>query len=119
MESAVSSNIRAMIADVEVENLDAAIPFYRELAGDVEVRRFPYRELELALVGPFLLYSGPLEKYVSQTATVVVDSLDAVLEALSKAGGEVLEAPNEVPNGTRIVARHPDGAVFEYMKPRT
>jgi len=118
-EVAVSSNIRAMIADVEVDNLDAAIPFYRELAGDVEVRRFPYLELELALVGPFLLYSGPLEKYVSQTATVVVESLDPVLEALSKAGGEVLEAPNEVPNGRRIVARHPDGSVFEYMQPRT
>ena len=33
-----------MIADVEVESLEAAIPFYRELAGDVEVRRFPYRD---------------------------------------------------------------------------
>jgi hypothetical protein len=78
-KSDMSSNIRAMIADVEVESLEAAIPFYRELAGDVEVRRFPYRDLELALVGPFLLYSGPLEKYVSQTATVIVDSLDPVL----------------------------------------
>src|SRR5882757_445988 len=98
--SAVSSNIRAMVANVEVKDLEAAIPLYRELAGDVEVRRFPYLDLELALVGPFLLYAGPLEKYVSQTA-----------------GGELLEAPNEVPNGTRIVARHPDGAVFEYMQP--
>jgi hypothetical protein len=113
----VSSNIRAMVANVEVKDLEAAIPLYRELAGDVEVRRFPYLDLELALVGPFLLYAGPLEKYVSQTATVVVDSLDPVLDALRKAGGELLEAPNEVPNGTRIVARHPDGAVFEYMQP--
>ncbi|MEV7341927.1 VOC family protein [Streptomyces sp. NPDC093544] len=115
----MSSNIRAMIANVEVENLDAAIPFYRELAGDVEVRRFPYQELELALVGPFLLYSGPLDNYVSQTATVLVDSLDSVLDALGKAGAELLEEPNEVPNGTRIVARHPDGSVFEYMQPRS
>jgi predicted enzyme related to lactoylglutathione lyase len=115
----VSSNIRAMIADVEVENLEAAIPFYRELAGDVEVRRFPYRDLELALVGPFLLYSGPLEKYVSQTATVIVDSLDPVLKALNGSGAEVLEVPSEVPNGTRIVARHPDGSVFEYLQPPT
>jgi hypothetical protein len=60
-KSDMSSNIRAMIADVEVESLEAAIPFYRELAGDVEARRFPYRDLDLALVGPFLLYSGPLE----------------------------------------------------------
>jgi predicted enzyme related to lactoylglutathione lyase len=118
-ENGVSSNIRAMIADVEVESLETAIPLYRELAGDVEVRRFPYRDLELALVGPFLLYSGPLENYVSQTATIIVESLDPVLEALSKAGAEVLEAPSQVPNGTRIVARHPDGSVFEYMQPRT
>jgi predicted enzyme related to lactoylglutathione lyase len=107
-----------MVANVEVESLEAAIPFYHELAGDVEVRRFPYLDLELALVGPFLLYSGPVEKYVSQTATVIVDSVDAVLKALSTAGAEVLEAPSEVPNGTRIVARHPDGSVFEYMQPR-
>jgi len=115
----MSTNIRAMIANVEVESLEDAIPLYRELAGDVDVRRFPYRELEVALVGPFLLYAGPLEKYVSQTATVLVDSLDPVLDALGKAGAEILEAPNEVPNGTRIVARHPDGSVFEYMRPRS
>jgi predicted enzyme related to lactoylglutathione lyase len=108
-----------MVADVEVEDLEAAIPFYRELAGDVEVKRFPYLDLELALVGPFLLYAGPLEKYVSQTATVIVDSLDPVLAALSTAGAEVLEAPSEVPSGTRIVARHPDGSVFEYIARRS
>jgi hypothetical protein len=66
------------------------------------------------LVGLFLLYSGPLERDLSQTATVIVDSLDPVLEAPSKAGAGVLEAPNEVPDVTRIEARHPDG-VFEYM----
>ncbi|MFF1655267.1 hypothetical protein [Streptomyces sp. NPDC058255] len=110
----MSSNIRAMIANVEVENLEDAIPLYPDLVGDAEVRRFPYRELELALVGPFLLYSGPLERYVSQNATVIVESLTPVLDALGKAGAEILEAPN----GTRIVARHRDGSVFEYMQPR-
>ncbi|KPI06130.1 hypothetical protein OK006_6559 [Actinobacteria bacterium OK006] len=114
----MSSNIHAMVANVEVENLDDAIPLYQELTGETEVRRFPYRELELALVGPFLLYSGPLENYVSQNGTVIVGSLAPVLEALGKAGAEILEAPNEVPNGTRIVARHPDGSVFEYMQLR-
>ena len=115
----MGSNIRAMIADVEVEDLEAAIPLYRELAGDVEVKRFPHLDLELAAVGPFLLYSGPLDKYVSQTATVIVDSLAPVLQALSNAGAQVLEGPDEVPNGTRILARHPDGSAFEYLQPRT
>ncbi|MCX4461596.1 hypothetical protein OOK58_02780 [Streptomyces sp. NBC_01728] len=57
----MSSNIRAMIANVEVENLEDAVPLHQDLAGDAKVRRFPYGELELALVGPFLLHSGPLE----------------------------------------------------------
>ncbi|MFF2382229.1 VOC family protein [Streptomyces sp. NPDC058108] len=113
----MSGNIHAMVANIEVENLEDAIPLYQELTGE-EVRRFPYRDLELALVGPFLLYSGPLENYVSQNGTVIVASLTPVLEALGKAGAEILEAPNEVPNGTRIVARHPDGSVFEYMQLR-
>jgi predicted enzyme related to lactoylglutathione lyase len=115
----MSSNIRTVIANVEVENLEDAIPLYQDLAGDVNVRRFPYHDLELALVGPFLLYSGPLEKYVSQNGTVIVESLATVLDALAKAGAEILDEPEEVPNGTRILARHPDGSVFEYMQPRT
>jgi len=56
---------------------------------------------------------------VSQTATVIVDSLDPVLKALGNAGAQVLEGPEEVPNGTRILARHPDGSAFEYLQPRT
>jgi hypothetical protein len=38
---------------------------------------------------------------------------------LTRRLGQPLEAPSQVPNGTRIVARHPDGSVFEYMQLRT
>ncbi|MFD9495182.1 VOC family protein [Streptomyces sp. NPDC060005] len=114
----MSSNIQAMIANVAVDNLDDAIPLYKELAGTEEVRRFPYKELELALVGPFLLYSGPVENYISQAGTVLVASLDPVLGALAKADAEIIEEPHEVPNGTRCVARHPGGSVFEYLQLR-
>jgi hypothetical protein len=106
-----------VFANVEVEDLEAAIPLYQALAGDVDVRRFTYKELDVAAVDPFLLLCGRTHKYLSQDATIVVDSLDPVLEALQAAGAELVEAPNEVPNGTRIVARHPDGSVFEYMQP--
>ncbi|MGW1735202.1 hypothetical protein [Streptomyces sp. NPDC001937] len=44
----MSSNTRALIANVEVENLEDAVPLCQDLAGDAEVRRFPYRELGLA-----------------------------------------------------------------------
>jgi predicted enzyme related to lactoylglutathione lyase len=114
----MNTNIKSVFANVEVTDLDDAIPLYQLLAGGADVRRFTYQELEVAAVGPFLLLCGPTHKYVSQTATVVVESLDLVLDALNAAGAELLETPNEVPNGTRIVARHPDGSVFEYMQPR-
>jgi predicted enzyme related to lactoylglutathione lyase len=114
----MSVTIRAVLTNVEVEDLEKAIPLYQGLAGGADVRRFAYKELQVAAVGPFLLVSGPTHRYVSQEATIVVDALDPVLEALEAAGAELLEAPNEVPNGTRIVARHPDGTVFEYMQPR-
>jgi len=111
------SNVRAMVSNVEVGDLDAALELYQNLAGDEAVRRFSYRDLELALVGLFLLVSGAIEKHVSQVATVVVESLDPVLKALDAAGAEILEGPDQTSNGTRFVIRHPDGAVFEYMQP--
>ena len=80
----MSSNIRTVIANVEVEDLEAAIPFYRELAGDIDVRRFPYRDLELASVGPFLLYSGPLGKYVSQTGAGEADKMEVFADEPTK-----------------------------------
>jgi hypothetical protein len=52
---------------------------------------------------------------VRPAVSVIVDSVDSVLKVLNGSGAEVLE----VPNGTRIVARHPDGSVFEYLQPRT
>jgi predicted enzyme related to lactoylglutathione lyase len=111
------SNIRALVANVEVDDLEAALRLYQSLAGEEAVRRFSYQDLELALVGPFLLISGAIEKHVSQVATVVVESLDPVLKALDAAGAEILEGPDQTSNGTRFVVRHPDGAVFEYMQP--
>ena len=39
-----------------------------------------------------------------------------VLAAVQLAGGEVVEGPAPAPNGARLIARHPDGAVFEYIE---
>lgn len=49
-------------------------------------------------------------------STIQVASLAPVLAALESAGGEVLEGPAPAPNGAKLIARHPDGAVFEYIE---
>jgi predicted enzyme related to lactoylglutathione lyase len=73
--------------------------------------------VELARVGPFLLLAGNTAAYHDRTATIQVASLAPVLAALQAAGGEVVEGLAPAPNGARrLIARHPDGAVFEYIE---
>ncbi|WP_261571256.1 VOC family protein [Frankia gtarii] len=112
------SPIRAVLARVYVESLDAALPLYQRLAGDAPTRRFGFRDVELAWVGPFLLVAGTpaaLAPLRNRAATMLVDDLDAVASTITSAGGALIEGPGESPNGTRLIAEHPDGTVFEYL----
>ena len=109
------ANIVSVLARVFVADLSAAIPLYEELA-QAPAERFGFRDVELARVGPFLLLAGNTAAYRNRTATIQVKSLDPVLAALSRAGGEVVEGPGAAPNGARLIVRHPDGSVFEYIE---
>ncbi|MEV6258544.1 VOC family protein [Nocardia sp. NPDC051929] len=113
------SNITAIIARVIVENIDAALPLYQDLADADDVHRFAFRDVELASVGPFLLISGNTSSYRNRVATLAVKQLAPVIAALDQAGGEILEGPAPTPNGDRLIARHPDGSVFEYVASTT
>jgi len=108
-------NISKVLARVFVSDLDDAIPLYEELA-QARAEKFGFRDAELARVGPFLLLAGNTAAYRDRTATIQVGSLAPVLAALESAGGEVIEGPAPAPNGARLIARHPDGAVFEYIE---
>jgi predicted enzyme related to lactoylglutathione lyase len=108
-------NITKVLARVFVPDLDAAIPLYEELA-QARAEKFGFRDVELARVGPFLLLAGNTAAYRDRTATIQVADLAPVLAALNTAGGEIVEGPAPAPNGARLIARHPDGAVFEYIE---
>jgi predicted enzyme related to lactoylglutathione lyase len=108
-------NISKVLARVFVHDLDAAVPLYEELA-QAKAERFGFRDVRLARVGPFLLLAGNTAAYRDRTATIQVASLAPVLAALQAAGGEVVEGPAHGPNGARLIARHPDGAIFEYVE---
>jgi predicted enzyme related to lactoylglutathione lyase len=109
------SNITGVLARVFAPDLDAAIPLYEELA-QARAERFGFRDVELARVGPFLLLAGNTAAYRDRTATIQVADLAPVLAALESAGGEIVEGPAPAPNGARLIARHPDGAIFEYIE---
>lgn len=109
------SPIVNVLVRVFVDDLDAALPLYESLAG-TEAERFTFRGVQLARVGPFLLLAGDTAAYRDRSATIEVRDLDEVLRALAEAGGEVVEGPTPGPKGARLIARHPDGAVFEYIE---
>jgi predicted enzyme related to lactoylglutathione lyase len=109
------ANITGVLARVFVPDLDAAISLYENLA-QARAERFGFRDVELARVGPFLLLAGNTAAYRDRTATIQVADLAPVLAALKSAGGEIIEGPAPAPNGARLIARHPDGAVFEYIE---
>lgn len=72
--------------------------------------------MDLARAGHFLLPAGNTAAYRDRAATIEATSLAPVLAALGAAGGEILEGPAPAPDGARLIARHPDGAAFEYIE---
>lgn len=113
------SEIVSVVARVEVLDLERALPLYRRLSGDAPVERFSFAGIELAWVGPFLLLCGPPDRLeqVRRSATLLVRDIESVARDIREAGGAVLDGPGPAPNGPRMIARHPDGAVFEYIQP--
>ncbi|MEU0507873.1 MULTISPECIES: glyoxalase/bleomycin resistance/dioxygenase family protein [unclassified Amycolatopsis] len=103
---------------VEVDDLDSALGIYRALAGTDDVTRFRSGDIDLAWVGRFLLLAGPTAELarVRRTATLLVEDIDAARTLVAGSGGEILEIPSPGPNGARMIARHADGAVFEYIE---
>ncbi|UMP07004.1 hypothetical protein [Amycolatopsis sp. EV170708-02-1] len=109
------SNIVKILARVVVDDLNEAIPLYQALSG-AKAAKFSYGSVNLASVGPFLLLEAEgADGYTDRNATILVGDLAPVLPEIERAGGEIMVAPAAGPNGERMVARHPDGSVFEYI----
>ncbi|MGW1108978.1 VOC family protein [Streptomyces sp. NPDC002540] len=93
------------------------MPLYQSLSGADEIQRFTFADVELASVGPFLLLAGAgAARFSNRTATLLVRDLAPVIRAITHAGGHVLEGPAPGPNGDRLIAENPDGAIFEYIQ---
>src|SRR5581483_10844490 len=70
--------VRDVLARVRVDSIERALPVYRRLSGADAVRRFSFRDVEVAWVGPFLLLSGPrgsIEQHADRVATLLVDDV--------------------------------------------
>ncbi|MGN8049643.1 VOC family protein [Curtobacterium sp. 22159] len=111
-------NIVAVLARVPVDSIDASLPLYRQLAGTEEVRAFEFGTVRLAWVGVFLLLEGADAATRSRAATIIVRDVELIASTVQTGGGELLEGPMSGPNGRRLIARHADGNVLEYIEQR-
>ncbi|MEG3626691.1 VOC family protein [Streptomyces poriticola] len=105
---------------IYVDDLDQAIPFYEGLAGG-RAHRFERGGVEVAAVGCFLLMSGPEEQLSllrRVAATVAVTDVEEACRVLGGLGADIIAGPVATPAGRNLIARHPDGAVYEYVDRR-
>lgn len=103
-----------------VDDLDTAVGVYERLTGS-EAVRFATGPVSVAAVGPFFLMSGPpeqLEVLRRIKATLAVKDVAEAVADLQAVGGEVIAGPKPTPIGRSLVARHPDGSIFEYVDRR-
>ncbi|MEU7134396.1 VOC family protein [Streptomyces sp. NPDC046261] len=111
----LGTSLRVCVADLE-----AAIAVYERLTGE-EALRFRRGGVAVAAVGCFFLMSGPeaeLSVLRKITATVAVTDVDEALTDLQAVGADIIAGPLPTPIGRNLVARHPDGSVFEYVDRR-
>ncbi|UGY94380.1 VOC family protein [Streptomyces gobiensis] len=100
-----------------VDDLDSAIAVYERLTG-AEAMRFESGPVSAAAVGPFILMTGPaghLEVLRKITATLAVRDADTAVAELKAVGADIIAGPQPTPIGRSVVARHPDGSIFEYV----
>ena len=104
-----------------VEDLEASVPFYEQLAGS-RALRFERGGVSVAAVGCFLLMSGPeeeLDVLRKVAATIAVKDVDEARDVLAASGAHIVAGPLPSPAGRNLIAMHPDGSVFEYADRRT
>ncbi|MER6804061.1 MULTISPECIES: VOC family protein [Streptomyces] len=100
-----------------VDDIETAIPFYERLAGGPALR-FERGGVQVAAVGCFLLMSGPateLEVLRRVAATIAVKDVEEAHQVLTGLGADIIAGPVPTPAGRNLLARHPDGTVYEYV----
>ncbi|MBQ0887959.1 VOC family protein [Streptomyces sp. RM72] len=102
---------------IYVDDLDKSIPFYEGLAGG-EALRFERGGVQVAAIGCFLLMSGPesqLEVLRKVAATIAVSDVEETRRVLGSLGADIIAGPVATPGGRNLIARHPDGTIYEYV----
>ena len=106
---------------IRVHNVDRAVAFYR----DILELRFLFRAGNLAFFdcgGVRILLDKPDDAEFDHPSSVIyfnVADIDAAVKRVKAGGGQLLEGPIEVPDGSWIVrCMDPQGAIFALVGKR-
>lgn len=100
-------------------DLEETLRVLRPLHAGEPHLRFRFDPWELAGIGDVLVVAGTEEALApirSSLGPWIVTDLDETRGSLVKAGAEIIREIALVPTGRMMYARHPDGAVVEYVQ---
>jgi hypothetical protein len=109
----------AVLARAYVDSIEDSLPLYQQLSGNSPAHRFSYADMALAKVGNFLLVEGADTDTRSHVATLITTDIQRAATNIVGNSGSILEGPAPGPNGSRMIAQHPDGSIFEYVEVST
>ena len=100
-------------------DLEETLRVLRELHVGEPHLRFRFDPWELVGIGDVLVVAGTEEALAPIRGSLgpwIVSDIDETRRSLVEAGAEITREIAEVPTGRMMYARHPDGAVVEYVE---
>ncbi|MDH2880298.1 hypothetical protein [Bacillus cytotoxicus] len=112
-------NILTAIPRIYISNLQPHLDFYKSLLKQEQPHEFQVNETKVVRFSNVLLIVD--ENHIATrhiAATLVTDTIQFAKQFIVKHGGDILTEPIAVPTGIKMIARHPDGNIFEYIEPK-
>ncbi|WP_144611504.1 hypothetical protein [Bacillus cereus] len=111
-------NILAVVPRLYVSDLQTHLEFYKILLDQETPQEFQMNGTHVIRFTNLLLIEDLNETIKNQVAaTIVIDDLQKVKKLVFNYNGEMITEPIQVPTGMKMIVRHPDGNIIEYIEP--
>lgn len=111
-------NILAVVPRLYVSDLQTHLEFYKILLEQETPQEFQMNGTHVIRFTNLLLFEELNETIKNHVAaTIVIDDLNEVRKLILNYNGAMITEPIQVPTGMKMIVRHPDGNVIEYIEP--
>ena len=111
-------NILAVVPRLYVSDLQTHLEFYKILLEQETPHEFQMNGTHVIRFTNLLLIEELNETIKNHVAaTIVIDDLNEVRKLILNYNGVMITEPIQVPTGMKMIIRHPDGNIIEYIEP--